>query len=819
MRAQASRSQAVRCRSYVPLKTPVKSSTVRLSVGWAVPTTTGIAWWAQLILHLANSDNRTSDLFGSECQVKSAKCKLKSAPERGPSGTLHFSLLTLHFALLFSLFAIPSADLAAAEPSSAVTFESDIQPLLTRFGCNAGACHGKSRGQNGFALSLLGFDSDMDYAALVHEGRGRRVFSASPATSLLLRKATGQVPHGGGARFAPGTPHYELISAWLLSGAPRTPADAPKIVRVVVEPANRSLVPKESFALKAIAEYSNGARRDVTDSTAFQSNDRAVVAINGEGQVQAGSLPGETAIMARYMSHIAVCAITIPLPGAVPDAAYDALPRLNEIDALVWKKLKLMGMLPSPNTSDATFHRRSFLRVIGRLPTPDETRAFLADNRSDKRQLLVDQLLQRPEYADFWANKWADLLRPNPYRVGVKAVWNLDSWLRDAFRRNMPYDQFVRELVTAQGNTFREGATVLYRDRPTPVEIGSSVSQLFLGVRLECAKCHHHPFEVWSQDDFYGFASFFARVGHHGGISPPISGTEEIIYNLPAGLLNHGRTGLPVEPKTLTGQSLKIGPDDDPREVLAEWMTSESNPFFAKVMANRVWSELMGQGLVDPVDDIRATNPASNEPLLDYLAADFRQHKYDIKHLIRRIMTSHVFGLSSNPSERNISDTKNFSRYYRQRLRAEVLLDSVNDVLGTEEDFAAMAPGSRASQLWTHRAASQFLDTFGRPDPNQDPPCERTSDVTTPQVLHLMNSPAFNKKLATDTAQPARLAASELPNDKLVEEVFLRIYCRPPTTAEMTKAAAILPAKESRRPNVEDLFWALMNTPEFYFVD
>ena len=279
----------------------------------------------------------------------------------------------------------------------------------------------------------------------------------------------------------------------------------------------------------------------------------------------------------------------------------------------------------------------------------------------------------------------------------------------------------------------------------------------------------------------------------HGAILFRVDATDEELdfvrnITLPTGVLNHGRTGVPVAPKTLTGQSLTLGPDDEPREVLAEWMTSESNPYFAKVMANRVWAELMGQGLVDPVDDLRATNPASNEPLLDYLATDFRQHRYDIKHLIRRIMTSHVFELSSNPSERNVSDIKNFSRYYRQRLRAEVLLDAVNDVLGQQEEFAAMPPGSRAAQLWTHRAASQFLDTFGRPDPNQDPPCERTTDFTTPQVLHLMNSPALNKKLSLDTAQPARLAASDLTNEQLVEEVFLRVYCRPPTTAEMTLA-------------------------------
>ena len=713
----------------------------------------------------------------------------------------------------------PAKSASAALASKTVTFEFDIQPLLTRFGCNAGACHGKSRGQNGFALSLLGFDSDFDYSALIHEARGRRVFPAAPEHSLLLRKATGQMPHGGGKKFDVGSPHYQLLLAWLHAGAPRTPADAPKIVRVVAEPVNRSLTPNESFQLKVFAEYSDGNRRDVTDGSAFQSNDNTVAAPVGDGMVKAGTLPGEAAIMARYMNHIAVSNVIIPLPGKVPDETYQKLPRNNEIDDLVWQKLKLIGVLPSAPANETTFHRRAYLRVIGRLPTPDETRAYLADKKSDKRQRLIDQLLERPEYADFWSNKWADLLRPNPYRVGMKATWNLDSWLRDAFRKNKPYDQFVRELVTAQGSTWRNGATVIFRDRPDPVEIGASVSHLFLGVRLECAKCHHHPFEVWSQDDFFGFAAFFARVGHKGGLSPPISGEEEIIYTSDAGQLRHGRTGVAVLPKTLSGKPLTLGPKDDPREVLVDWMTERTNPYFAKVMANRVWAELMGQGLVDPVDDIRATNPPTNGPLLDALADDFRKQGYDIKKLIRKITAAHVFALSSKPIERNVSDTKNFSRYYRQRMRAEVLLDAVNDVVGAEESFAALPPGARATQLWTHRVSSTFLDTFGRPDLNQDPPCERRTEFTTPQILHLMNSPALNRKLALDSARSTRLAASKESNEKVVEEIYLLAYSRLPSDHEQKTALASLSAQANRRGAVEDLFWAILNTPEFFIVD
>lgn len=715
-----------------------------------------------------------------------------------------------------------------------VTFEADIQPLLTRFGCNAGACHGKSRGQNGFALSLLGFDSEFDHGALVHQARGRRISPPAPASSLLLQKATGSVPHGGGKKIEPNSKAYELLREWIAAGGPRTPSDAPKLLKVRVEPAHSRLASKNDVQLTVTAEYSNGYLRDVTEASAFRSNDSAIAAVDPSGHIQAGPVPGETAIMARYMNNIAVSIVTIPVPenSSGESAESTELPQSKDTDArvakhpidqIVQEKLELLGMESSRLAKDSTFHRRAYLRIIGRLPTPDETRRFLADDAADKRGALVDRLLERPEYADFWANKWADLLRPNPYRVGIKAVWNLDAWLRRAFRNNMPYDQFVYELVTAKGSTWQNGATVIYRDRPSTVEIGSSVSQLFLGVRLECAKCHHHPFEVWSQDDFYGFAAFFARVGHHGRISPPISGGEELIFTARRGSLIHGRTGEVVEPKTLTGETFAgLDPDEDPRDSLAKWMLDPSNPYFAQVMANRVWSELMGRGIVEPIDDIRATNPATNQPLLDYLAEEFRRGKYDIKNLIRTIATSKAFSRSTTPTDRNETDVNYFSRYYRQRLRAETLLDGINDVLDTDESFAAMAPGARAVQLWTHRSTSLFLDTFGRPDPNQDPPCERTSDSTTPQVLHMMNSPKFNEKLSADSARPARLALGERTNEQLVDEVYHRVLCRPPTENELHLVLAKLPEVKDgkeRRPMIEDLFWALMNTPEFLFLD
>jgi len=459
--------------------------------------------------------------------------------------------------------------------------------------------------------------------------------------------------------------------------------------------------------------------------------------------------------------------------------------------------------------------------VIGRLPTPDETRAFLADTDPNKRAKLIDRLLERPEYADFWANKWTDLLRPNPYHVGIKATLNFDAWIRDQFRRNVPYDRFVRDLLTARGSTFRNGAAVFYRNRREPAELATMVSQLFLGVRLECAKCHQHPSEKWSQRDFYGFAAFFGRVGRKGvGISAPISGGEEVVYVQPAGRVTHPLSGEVLPPTPLLARPLDVPAGDDPREALADWVTAADNPYFARVIVNRVWADLMGRGLVEPVDDLRDTNPPTNPKLLAALADDFRAGGYDLKKLIRTVATSHVYGLSSLPTERNVGDTRNYSRHYRQRLRAEVLLDAVCDVTGVPEKFDAVPPGSRAVEAWTVRFDSKFLDSFGRPDPNQDPPCERTADTTVVQALHLMNAPGLAAKITADGGRAAKLAAGDQPPAAVVEELYLAAYGRRPTADESAACVARFTRPgATRRAVTEDLLWALLNTPEFLFRD
>ncbi len=712
---------------------------------------------------------------------------------------------------------------AEVEPAASLrlTFEHDVQPILTAAGCNAGACHGKQRGQNGFQLSLLGFDADFDYAAIVQEAQGRRVFPAAPQNSLLLRKAAADMPHGGGRRLDPAGPLYAVVRRWIAAGMPRRAADDPTLEGITLDRAEHVLVPGEQRPLRVTARFSDGSTRDVTGVTAFQSNEPAIVAVDEAGVIRAGDLAGEATVMARYMGEIATCATMIPLAGDVDRAIYDALPRWNFIDELVWNKLAQLGITPSPAVDDSTFLRRAYLDVIGRLPSADEARTFLADGDPDKRARLVDHLLERSEYADHWANKWVDLLRPNPYRVGIKATLSLDAWLRDAFRQNMPYDQMVRRLVTAEGSTWRNGAATLFRDRRQPDEIATMVSQLFLGVRLECAKCHHHPFEVWGQDDFYGLAAYFARVGRKGtGLSPPISGGEEIVLTVPSGTVKHGRTGEPVEPKPLFGQTPPCGPDEDPRDVLVDWMVADEEGYFAQVAANRIWAAIMGRGLVDPVDDLRATNPPTNAPLLEALAGELRRVEYDQKKLIRTIMASYVYQLSSLPGERNSADTRNYSRHYRQRLRAEVLLDAVCDVTGVPESFDAMPPDARAVELWTTRIGSLFLDAFGRPDPNQDPPCERIADSTVVQTLHMMNAPRIHEKVVSDSGRAAELATSERAPAEIAEELYLAAYARYPTDDER---AAIVPLfgedSASRRQATEDLMWALLNTPEFLFKD
>jgi hypothetical protein len=511
-----------------------------------------------------------------------------------------------------------------------------------------------------------------------------------------------------------------------------------------------------------------------------------------------------------------VANVSIPRTEKLPSDFYAQLPRRNFVDDLVYEKLAQIQVQVSQPAPDHVFMRRAYTDIIGRLPTPDEARQFLDSDATDKKAELIDYLLQQPEYVDHWANQWADLLRPNPYRVGIKAVLNYDNWIRQQFRDNVSYDEFARRLITAKGSTWHNGAATLYRDRRSPDEIATLISQLFLGVRLECAKCHHHPFEKWSQHDFYSFAAYFGKIGRKGtGLSPPISGSEEIMFVSGKGEVRHPVTDEVLPPKPLFGNA-EASEGTDPREALAEWMTSPDNEYFAQVQVNRVWAQLMGRGIVDPVDDLRSTNPASNAALLGELAKHFQTTGYDQKALIKRIALSQVYGLSSVPNETNQGDRLNYSRHYRHRLRAEVLLDSVALVTETPESFSALAPGSRANQVWTHRIDSVFLDTFGRPDENKDPPCERVSDSSVTQTLHLMNSRKLDGRVRSDSGRAARLAKTDMTAAEIVEELYLAAFSRRPTADERAYAEQLVTAAgDSRRAVIEDILWAMINSPEF----
>ena len=705
------------------------------------------------------------------------------------------------------------------QPAAAVSFELDVQPVLSAYGCNSGPCHGKQRGQNGFQLSLLGFDSNFDHASLTQDARGRRLFPSSPAQSLLLQKAIGTAPHGGGRRFEIDSEAYRTLYHWIDQGAPRRLKDEAALLKVELEEDTFTLANKQTTELKTVAFYSDGSTRDVTRLTTYLSNDDAIASVNTSGHVQAGDLPGETAVMARYMNHICVASVMIPRANPLAPDHFDSIPRQNYIDDLIYKKLAGQHIEPSPTVTEYQFLRRVHQDLIGRLPTAEEARRYLLSDDANKRELLVDALLNRREYADHWSGYWADLLRPNPYRVGIKAVLNYDDWIRQQFRNNIPYDEFARRLVTAKGSTWQNGAATMFRDRRTPDEITTMISQLFLGVRLECAKCHHHPFESYSQENFYQFAAYFARVGRKGtGLSPPISGGEEIVLTVNSGEVSHPLSGETLAPTPLYEAAHEVD-DEDRRRTFANWLTSSENDFFAKVQVNRLWAALMNRGLVEPVDDLRSTNPATNPELLEALAKDFQQSGFDQKHILRTITLSRVYAHQSTTTPSNASDRVNYSRHYRHRVRAEVLSDAISDFTETSPKMQAMPPESRANQVWTTRVDSIFLDTFGRPNENQDPPCERTPDSTMTQSLHLMNSRELDSRIRDSSGRAARLAKTELSLNAITEELYLAAFSRFPSEEEAQYAVEVLEKNETRQAGIEDLMWAMINSPEFSIQD
>tara|TARA_Y100001934_G_C12382689_1_gene793443 strand:+ start:5266 stop:7767 length:2502 start_codon:yes stop_codon:yes gene_type:complete len=693
-----------------------------------------------------------------------------------------------------------------------VNFPNQVVPIFTKFGCNGGGCHGKSGGQNGFRLSLLGFEADEDYEYLVKEGRGRRLFPAAPERSLLIQKATAELPHGGGARIAMNSPSYRMLVRWVEQGMPYGHEDDPVVTGIEVLPMERLMQREGSQQITVVAHYSDGSSEDVTRTTTFDSNDTEMAEVSPEGLVTTGTLTGSVAIMARYQGHVGVFRSTVPLGIEV-----DNLPKVNNfVDELVFEKLVQLGLPASQVSDDATFIRRVTVDVIGRLPTSVEAEAFLTDQDPEKRSKYIDYLLASTDYADYFANKWSAILRNKRRNDNDKlATFGFFNWIRQSMHSNKSYDQFVAEIITATGTAGQNPAVAWYREVKDQAAQVEDTAQLFLGLRIQCARCHHHPFEIWSQQDYYGFAAFFSRVGRK---KADIPNYDRVFHNAGTAQAQNPKTGDQVPPTGLGSDSLELTAEDDPRIHLAKWMGDPNNPFFAKALVNRYWKHFFGRGLVDPEDDMRVTNPASNPKLLDALAGDFVKSGYDLKALVKTITSSSVYQLSSEPNEWNADDKQNFSRYYPKRLNAEVLLDSIDQVTGTSTSFSGVPVGTRAVQLPDNGFSSYFLTVFGRPESSSACECERSSEANLAQSLHLLNSSEIQGKLTSGSGMAAKLSAdAERDNADKIRQLYLLAFAREPSSEETQIANAHIEKSEDAKIAYEDIVWALINTKEFLF--
>ena len=699
------------------------------------------------------------------------------------------------------------------DESHPLHFANDIEPLLSRHGCNSGGCHGRASGRNGFRLSLFGFDPAFDYNAIVKEARGRRFFPAAPDSSLILTKAAGIVAHGGGKRLPPDSEDYRTLRRWILQGAPVGDKGARTLNKLTIVPDARVMERKQDQQLVVLAHYSDNSVRDVTKQAQFQSNETAVAAVDTDGLVRTLELSGDATIMARYMGQVAVFHALVPL--GKPIAKYPDFPANNYIDTLALARWKKLGLVPSDLCSDSEFIRRVTVDLCGRLPTPEETKAFLADSSNAKRGKLIDRLLDSRDYAAYFALRWGSILRNASLAGSEQAAYAFHEWIRDHIARNRPYDEFVRGIVAAAGEWQDAPAVNWYwqmRDDQLHQPVADT-AQVFLGLRLQCAKCHHHPYERWSQNDYYGLAGFFSRLGRKGlGEPPPYYASR----TRTTGEINPA-TMKPIEPKLLDGDVLKIAPEDDPRHKLVDWMAQPDNPFFAKALANRMWGHLMGRGLVDPVDDMRETNPPSNPELLDALAKDFTKHKFDVKHLLRTICNSRTYQLSSEPNEYNKHDKQNHARYYARRMIAEVLHDGIDQVTGARTVFNKMSRQARAVDLPHEGFGSYFLDVFDRPPRSSACECARSSSANLPQVLHLAMSPEIERKISSPKGRVAQLVAQKATAQDAVMELYLAAFARVPTEAERDRAVKYVQAQSDLRRGLEDLCWALMNSREFMY--
>lgn len=707
--------------------------------------------------------------------------------------------------------AMVAVDVTGQGTPEPVSFQYGALVALSKQGCNSGACHGSPSGKGGFRLSLRAYDPQLDIYTLAREDLQRRVNMLDPAASLLLAKPTMAVAHGGGLKLKADDPAYALLRDWIAEGCKVDPAEHPRCVRVEVYPRERTLhYPATTQRVVALGHFSDGSVRDITDIASYSSSDEAVAIVNVQGHVQAKDR-GEAAILVRYLDQLETCRMTFLRD--VEGFAWNAPPENNFVDRYVFDKLQLMQILPSDLCTDDEFIRRAYLDVIGELPSIVETRAFLADTNPWKRSKLIDSLLERPEYATFWALKWGDLLRLGNKRITPPGVHKFHHWLVNAVAQNMPYNEFARELITASGSTFANPAANYYRTAADTNECTETTSQVFLGVRIQCAKCHNHPFERWTQDNYYGIGAFFNRIERKPGAVPD----EVVVFASREGEITQPRTGKQMPPWLPLKGEAAIPAEEDRRRAFAEWLVQPENPFFARVAVNRIWGHLMGRGIVEPVDDFRDSNPPANEPLLNALAADFAGHGFDWKHTLRTILNSRTYQLSSRKNAFNAQDVKYASHAATRLQTAEQLLDSICAVTGVAEKYQGLPAGVRATQLPSPDVDHPFLKTFGQPARETACQCERGADSNLSQALQLINGPLVHAKLKDEHNRFREMIAAGRSDREIVTELYLAAFSRAPNADELAVADRHLAATGDRVAGLEDLCWAIVNANEFLF--
>ncbi len=694
------------------------------------------------------------------------------------------------------------------------SFRNHVESVLSKSGCNSGACHGALAGKKGFKLSLGAFDPLADYFYITRQARARRVVLSDPGRSLVLTKPSGAVPHKGGVRFNVDSPEYSVVAEWIAAGTPAPQESDARLSRLEMLPGASVLKTGAKQQLIVRAHFTDNHVEDVTRWAKFTSSNESVAQVNGTGLVNVVG-HGEASIKAWYLSWNVMATISVGYERKLAPDVFTKAERRNFIDELVLAKLENLGLPPSPPATDAEFLRRAFVDTIGLLPTVEETRAFLADSSTDKRARLIDQLLARPEFVDYWAYKWSDLLLVTSERLKPAAMWSYYHWIRNNVAANTPWDQFARNLVTATGSTLQNGAANFFVLHQDPPELAETVSVAFLGMSINCAKCHNHPLEKWTNDQYYSMANLFARVR-----SKEAAGDgNHVVYSTTSGEWVQPRTGKPQPPAPLDGVALPLEAEADRRIHLANWLTSPDNPYFSRAITNRIWANFFGVGLVESVDDLRLTNPPSNAALLDAAAKYLVDHKYDVKSLMRAVLESATYARSSQPLPKNVEDQRFYSRYYPRRMMAEVLLDALSQVSGSPSAFGDYAPGWRALQLPDVSVNSYFLKTFGRPLRAITCECERTAEPSMVQVLHISNGDTINQKLEAKANRIEQLLAASSTNEQIIEEAYLSALCRFPTDAERAKLLAALneaPA-ENKRQTIEDFYWSILSSKEFLF--